>query len=107
MKGSILGLVPGVSLGGADRGPSVKVACIFMWRECSLLYDTVAKRYHQALWLEWANSKTPPPTCLCSDITKDVDLCAFPPPIGTFCDHLKISSCCGGFSSAASTLSGA
>lgn len=38
----------GVS-GGADRRPSVKVMCIFMRREYSLLYDTVAKRYNQAL----------------------------------------------------------
>lgn len=51
----------GVS-GGADRRPSVKVMCIFMRREYSLLYDTVAKRYNQALWFEWDNFEAPPPT---------------------------------------------
>lgn len=58
----------GVS-GGADRRPSVKVMCIFMRRKCSLLYDTVGKRYNQALWFEWANTEAPPPTIFCSDIT--------------------------------------
>lgn len=27
--------------GGLDRRPSVKAGCIFMRRECSLLYDTL------------------------------------------------------------------
>lgn len=63
---------------GADRRPSVRVMCIFMRRECSLFYDTVAKCYKWALWFEWANS--------------EVGLHAFLHLLGTFVISFKYSS---------------
>lgn len=83
--------------GGADRRPSVKVMCIFMRRECSLLHDTVARRYNQALPFESANFEAHPPKCfalisaLLIEISSSLS-CAFALPVWSLKSHYPADS---------------